>query len=82
MVEATDGSTQFSPDGLTEAVIDALIVAVDEELAEMPAPTSRLLDGAARKRWDRRYVDRTLSGAVRVLAARDAMPVPTGTEAA
>ncbi|MFE9744046.1 hypothetical protein ACFYOT_03990 [Saccharothrix saharensis] len=77
-----EDDNRFSPDGLSEEVIDALIAAVDEELAEMPAPTSRLLDGAARKRWDRRYVERTLSGAVRVLAVRDAMPVPTGTEAA
>lgn len=73
---------RFSPDGLTEDLIDALIAAVDEELTEMPAPTSRLLDGVARSRWNRRYVERTLDGTVRTLRVQSLTAVPSGTEAA
>ncbi len=79
---AEEDDNQFSPDGLTEVLIDALIVAVDEELAEMPAPTSRLLDGVARSRWNRRYVERALDGTVRTLRVQGLPTVPSGTEAA
>lgn len=69
----------FSPDGLTEAAITALIAEVDEELAELPPATSALLDGTARKRRDRRVVERVLGGRVRVLRVHN---VSFGTEAA
>ncbi|MBB5807035.1 hypothetical protein F4560_006803 [Saccharothrix ecbatanensis] len=77
-----EDEARFSPDGLTEEVIDALISAVDDELAEMPSPTSRLVDGPAWNRWGRRYVERTLSSTVRVLAVSDMVSAAAGTEAA
>ncbi|MDX8048515.1 hypothetical protein SK571_03905 [Lentzea sp. BCCO 10_0798] len=72
---------EFSPDGLNESAIDALIAAVNAELVDMPAPTSRLLDGVAAVRWERREANRVTSHTVRVLRTQ-VTSVPTGTEAA
>ncbi|MCP2247730.1 hypothetical protein [Lentzea aerocolonigenes] len=72
----------YSPDGLNEASIDALISDVEDELAELPfVATSALLDGTARTQRDRRIVKRTLGGTVTVLRLHSAA-VPSGTEAA
>jgi hypothetical protein len=73
---------QFSPDGLDEAVITALIAELAEELADLPPATSALLDGSARRQRDRRVVQRTLGGTVRVLRVHGQVPTATGTEAA
>lgn len=73
---------RFSPDGLDEASINALISEVVDELADRPAATSALLDSTAQNRHDRRVIERTLGGAVRVLCVRGPLSVPTGTEAA
>jgi hypothetical protein len=77
--------SSYSPDGLDEVAINALITELDMELAtelvDMPAPTSRLLDGVAAVRWERREVNRVTSQTVRVLRVQ-AASVPTGTEAA
>jgi hypothetical protein len=77
----TEGQDNYSPDGLNEAAIDVLIAEVDAELADMPAPTSRLLDGVAAVRWERREVTRLTRQTVQVLRVQGTA-VPTGTEAA
>ncbi|MET8756843.1 hypothetical protein [Lentzea sp. NPDC004782] len=71
----------FSPDGLDEDAIDVLIAEVDAELADMPVPTSRLLDGVAAVRWERRVARKLTGRTVRVLRVQ-ATAVPSGTEAA
>lgn len=77
----TDADQGFSPDGLTESDIDALIAQVDAELAEMPAPTSALLDGTARTRWSRRKVEHRLDGMVRRLGMYGPVLGSAGTAA-
>ncbi|WP_309116747.1 hypothetical protein [Saccharothrix sp.] len=77
-----DDEQQFSPDGLTEDVIDALLAQVADELAELPPATSALLDGSARTRRDRRVVERQLGGTVRVLRVHGLSSGSVGTEAA
>ncbi|MFI9011007.1 hypothetical protein ACIGNX_27610 [Actinosynnema sp. NPDC053489] len=81
-METIDGSTSFSPDGLTEDLIDALITAVADELADLPPASSALLDGSALKRRDRREERRTLGGTVRVLRTSVPQSGPMGNEAA
>ncbi|WNV90943.1 hypothetical protein [Umezawaea sp. Da 62-37] len=73
---------KFSPDRLDEASIDALISEVADELADLPPATSALLDCTAQNRRDRRVIERTLGGTVRVLRVHGPLSVPTGTEAA
>ncbi|MCE7009338.1 hypothetical protein LWC34_41970 [Kibdelosporangium philippinense] len=80
MSNTTNARAQFSPDGLTEAMIDALIVEVADELADAPTATTALLDGTAREQRDRRIVQRRLGGMVRVLRVHNSVPI--GTEAA
>lgn len=77
----TETDASFSPDGLDEASINLLIAEVDAELVDMPVPTSRLLDGVAAVRWERREANRVTGQTVRVLRVQ-AMSVPSGTEAA
>jgi hypothetical protein len=73
---------RFSPDGLDEAAIDALIAEVADELADQAPATSALLTGVASVRRDRRDVQRTLGGTVRVLRVHGQTSAPSGTEAA
>lgn len=75
------GQGGFSPDGHDEASIDLLIAEVDAELVDMPVPTSRLLDGVAAVRWERREANRVTANTVRVLRVQ-ATSAPSGTEAA
>lgn len=77
----TDES-RFSPDGLDEASIDALISDVEDELAELPPATSALLDNTAWNRRTRREIERTLGGTVRVLNIHGHLSATSGTEAA
>lgn len=80
-MRTTEDQDNYSPDGLNEVAIDVLIAAVDAELVDMPEPTSRLLDGVAAVRWERREVNRVTAQTVRVLRVQ-ATSVPSGTEAA
>lgn len=73
---------RFSPDGLDEASIDALVSEVADELAELPPATSALLDGTALKRRNRRVIERTLNGTVRALNVHGQASATTGTAAA
>lgn len=76
------GSGSFSPDGLTEHVIDALLREVDTAAAAQPHPTSALLDGsAAEQRW-RRMERRTATAVVRTLPMRRSAFGPDGWKAA
>lgn len=72
----------YSPDGLDEASINALISEVADELAELPPATSALLDGTAWNRRTRREIERTLGSTVRVLRVQAFTSTPFGTEAA
>ncbi|MFD4672404.1 hypothetical protein ACFWNN_21935 [Lentzea sp. NPDC058450] len=77
------GQHTYSPDGLDEASIDALIADVQDELADLPfAPTSALLDGTARTQMFRRIERRALGATVRVLHVEAITSAPFGTEAA
>jgi hypothetical protein len=64
----------FSPDGLDESAIDALIAEVAAHIAEAPTPTSALIDGSAaeRRRW--RIQRRALTAVIRSLPVRPAAP--------
>ncbi|WP_158844988.1 hypothetical protein [Saccharothrix deserti] len=77
---------QFSPDGLTEDAIDALIRDVADELAdestELAAAMLELLDGPARNRMERRTTERKLGGIVRVLRVHNPLTDTTLAEAA
>ena len=73
---------QFSPDGLDEAAIDALIAEVADELAEQTPATSALVSGIASVRHNRRDVQRRLGNTVRVLRVHGHASAATGTEAA
>ncbi|MGI5501451.1 hypothetical protein [Lentzea sp. CA-135723] len=82
-MSTTEDQGNHSPDGLNEASIDALIEAVEDELAELPfVPTSALLDGTARTQMYRRIEGRTLGAVVRVLHVEAITSAPFGTEAA
>lgn len=82
-MRTTDDQGNYSPDGLNEASIDALIADVEDELAELPfVPTSALLDGTARTQMHRRIERRALGATVRVLRVEAVTSVPFGTEAA
>ncbi|GGP35959.1 hypothetical protein [Saccharothrix coeruleofusca] len=50
------------PDGLTSAVLEVLGQQVSQELADLSAPTSALLDGSALERRNRRIAARALAG--------------------
>jgi type VI protein secretion system component VasF len=76
------GSVSFSPDGLTEQVIDALLKEVDAVLADAPRPTSALLNGSAAERRRRRMAHRAMAAVVRALPACRGGSGPDGQEAA
>jgi hypothetical protein len=51
---------RYYPDGLTPAVLDALITESLTDTLTAPRPTSAALDGTARDRRDRREAHRAL----------------------
>ncbi|WP_367134751.1 hypothetical protein [Saccharothrix sp. HUAS TT1] len=77
---------QFSPDGLTEDTIDALIRDVADELAnesaELAAAMLALVNGPMHKRAVRRTTERRLGGIVRVLRVHGSVVSAARTEAA
>ncbi|MDQ2882616.1 MAG: hypothetical protein M3Y48_15845 [Actinomycetota bacterium] len=74
-----EGSVSFSPDGLTEQMIDALLREVDGAAAvAKPRPTSALMDGQAAQRRYRREARRCVAAAVRVLPVRGVAGGPGG----
>ncbi|MGH3976907.1 MAG: hypothetical protein ACRDS9_26845 [Pseudonocardiaceae bacterium] len=72
----------FSPDGLTEHAIDALLREVDAAAATESRPTSALLDGSAAEQRQRRMERRTVAAVVRALPVRRGASGPDGREAA
>jgi hypothetical protein len=64
---------RFSPDGLTEQVIDVLLRELDVAAAAKPCSTSALMDGPAVLRRCRREARRCASAVVRVLPVRGAV---------
>jgi hypothetical protein len=64
----------FSPDGLTEQIIDVLLSEVDVAAVAKPRPTSALMDGRAAQRRYRRQARRSAAAMVRALPLRVAGP--------
>jgi hypothetical protein len=69
---------RFSPDGLTEQLIDALLREVDVAAVAMPRPSSVLMDGAATQRRYRRRARRSAAAVVRALPVHGAAGGPGG----
>ncbi|XVS63997.1 hypothetical protein ACQPYE_38085 [Actinosynnema sp. CA-299493] len=81
-----EDSQRFSPDGLTEDAIDALIRDVADELAdesaELAAAMLALADGPTHNRAVRRTTERKLGSIVRVLRVHGPVNDTAVTEAA
>ena len=69
---------RFSPDGLTEQIIDVLLREVDVAAVAWPRPTSALMDGTAAQRRYRRQARRSVSAVVRALPLRGTAGGPDG----
>jgi hypothetical protein len=69
---------RFSPDGLTERLIDVLLGEVEGAAAVKPRPGSVLVDGQAALRRYRRRGRRCASAVVRALPVRGAAGGPGG----
>jgi hypothetical protein len=61
---------KFSPDGLTEQLIDVLLLEVDVAGAMWPRPSSVLMDETAVQRRYRRRARRSVGAVVRALPVR------------
>lgn len=70
--------TGFSPDGLTEGGIDALLSEMAGHWATSAQPTSALLDGSAALRRERRATRRRIGAVVRALPVRPQVASPAG----
>jgi hypothetical protein len=68
---------RFSPDGLTEQLLDVLLREMDVAVV-MPRPASVLVDGQAAQRRYRRAARRSTSVVVRALPVRGAASGPDG----
>jgi hypothetical protein len=66
-LDANEYPVSFSPDGLTEQVIDALLREVDGAAAVRPRPSSVLMDGTAAQRRYRREARRSVAAVARAL---------------
>lgn len=69
---------RFSPDGLTEQLVDVLLREVEVAAVITPHPTSVLMDGQATQRRYRRKARRYASAVVRALPVRGAAGGPDG----
>jgi hypothetical protein len=61
---------RFSPDGLTEQLIDALLREVDAVAVALPRPSLALMDGTGAQRRYRRRARRSVAAVVRALPVR------------
>lgn len=69
---------RFSPDGLTEQLIDVLLREVDVAGAVWPRPSSALMDETAVQRRYRRRARRSVAAVVRALPVRGSAGGPGG----
>ena len=69
---------RFSPDGLTEQIIDVLLREVDGAAAVKPRPSPVSMDGQATLRRYRRGARRCASAVVRALPVRGVAGGPDG----
>jgi hypothetical protein len=69
---------RFSPDGLTEQLIDALLREVDVAAAVWPPPSSALMDETTAQRRYRRRTRRSVAAVVRTLPVRGTARDPGG----
>jgi hypothetical protein len=71
-------SKRFSPDGLTEQMIDVLLREVDVAGTGRPRPSSALTGETAAQRWYRRRARRSVAAVVRALPGRGTAGGPGG----
>lgn len=69
---------RFSPDGLTEQMIDVLLREIDGAAVAKPRPSSTLMDGTAAQRRYRREARRSVAAVVRALPRSGALSGPDG----
>ncbi|MGB9046842.1 MAG: hypothetical protein WCC47_05480 [Pseudonocardiaceae bacterium] len=69
---------RFSPDGLTEQLIDSLLREVDGAAGAVPRPSSVLMDGTGAQRRYRREARRSVAAVVRALPVRGTAGGPGG----
>jgi hypothetical protein len=69
---------RFSPDGLTEQLIDALLREVDVAGSVWPRPSSALMDETTAQRRYRRRARRSVAAVVRALPLHGAAGSPGG----
>jgi hypothetical protein len=69
---------RFSPDGLTEQLIDALLREVDGVAVALPRPSSALMDDTSAQRRYRREARRSVAAVVRALPVRGTVGGPGG----
>jgi hypothetical protein len=69
---------RFSPDGLTEQLIDVLLREVDGATVVWPRPSSVLMDEMAAQRRYRRQARRTVAAVVRALPVQGTAGGPGG----
>jgi hypothetical protein len=69
---------RFSPDGLTEQMIDVLLREVDAVGAGWPRPSSALMGETAAQRRYRRRARRSVAAVVRALPVRGTAGGPGG----
>lgn len=78
-----DGNTErYSPDGLTEQIVDSLLRDVEVAARSRPRPTSALVDGTAAQRRFRRRARRSSAALVRALPVRRVVCDPHRRDAA
>ncbi|MGH3872395.1 MAG: hypothetical protein ACRDSR_12930 [Pseudonocardiaceae bacterium] len=69
---------RFSPDGLTEQMIDVLLREVDGAAVVKPRPSLVLMDGTGAQRRYRREARRSVAAVVRALPGRGVAGGPGG----
>jgi hypothetical protein len=69
---------RFSPDGLTEQLIDVLLREMDVAGVGKPRPSSALMDGTGAQRRYRRRARRSVASVVRALPVHGTAGGPDG----
>jgi hypothetical protein len=69
---------RFSPDGLTEQLIDALLREVDVAGSVWPRPSSALMDETTAQRRCRRRTRRSVAAVMRALPVHGTAGAPDG----
>ncbi|MGH3792174.1 MAG: hypothetical protein ACRDRU_08840 [Pseudonocardiaceae bacterium] len=78
-MNGNEDRVRFSPDGLTEQIIDVLLTELDVTISARPRPASALMDGTAAQRQHRRQARRSAAAVVRTLPLHGAISGCDGT---